>query len=126
MSPLVLRLLIRGEYAALCLLVAALGWMHQEEAGWLFWLFLILPDVPMLLALLPGERLTMRRMPRRVVPFYNATHNLLLPLALGAGLWLASGAVPWYVAGWFLHVGVDRALGFGLRARDGQVSGLPA
>jgi hypothetical protein len=47
---------------------------------------------------------------------YNAAHNLVLPLALlGLGWWIGTGW-PLLVGAVFLtHIGLDRALGYGLK-----------
>ena len=56
----------------------------------------------------------------RAVRLYNALHVFAGPLLLGiaAFLWLGS---PWLVGAlaWAAHVAVDRALGIGLRTREG-------
>ena len=46
---------------------------------------------------------------------YNGLHSYVLPLLLGLAGWWAGGAVYAPLAGWVAHIGVDRALGFGLK-----------
>jgi hypothetical protein len=47
---------------------------------------------------------------------YNAAHNLVLPLALlGAGWWTDRGWLILVAAALIAHVGLDRALGYGLK-----------
>lgn len=47
---------------------------------------------------------------------YNAAHNLVLPLALlGAGWWTDTGWLTLVAAALITHVGLDRALGYGLK-----------
>jgi hypothetical protein len=47
---------------------------------------------------------------------YNFAHTTALPLILGAIGALTDGAIPVQVAlAWLAHIGVDRALGFGLK-----------
>lgn len=47
---------------------------------------------------------------------YNAAHNLVLPLALlGAGWWTGTGWLILVGAALMTHVGLDRALGYGLK-----------
>ena len=104
------RTLLRLEGAVV--LGAALAAYAQFGAGWgVFALWLLAPDLA-LLGYLAG--------PRIGAALYNATHSYL-----GAVVLLAVGvlaAVPWAVAGgliWCTHIGIDRALGFGLRYATG-------
>lgn len=93
------------------LVEAALGlavFAATGESWWLFAAVVLLPDVSML-AYLAG--------PRSGAVAYNACHSTIGPgiLALvawqlAAPLWLA------YAATWFVHIGVDRALGYGLKS----------
>ena len=47
---------------------------------------------------------------------YNAAHNLVLPLALlGLGWWTESGWAVLAAAAFLTHIGLDRALGYGLK-----------
>jgi len=47
---------------------------------------------------------------------YNAAHNLVLPLALlGLGWWTGMGWLVLAGAVFITHIGVDRALGYGLK-----------
>jgi hypothetical protein len=47
---------------------------------------------------------------------YNAAHNLVIALlALGAGWWASVGWLQLLGAVWIAHVGMDRALGYGLK-----------
>jgi hypothetical protein len=47
---------------------------------------------------------------------YNAAHNLVLPLALlGLGWWTATGWLVLSGAVFLTHIGLDRALGYGLK-----------
>lgn len=100
------RSLLRLE--GLAVLALAMAAYVQFGAGWAFfaWLFL-LPDLSFL-AYLAG--------PRVGAAAYNAAHSYLGPLALLAlGL---LGPVPLALAAglvWCAHIGVDRALGYGLK-----------
>jgi hypothetical protein len=50
---------------------------------------------------------------------YNLTHAYVGPaLAALAGLTLAPAVLPFAMI-WFAHIGFDRALGYGLKSRDG-------
>ncbi|MGC1174423.1 DUF4260 domain-containing protein [Polaromonas sp.] len=104
------RLLLRLE--GLAVLVMAAAAYAQFGAGWTFfaWLFL-LPDLSFL-AYLAG--------PRTGAMVYNAAHSYagaLGLLALGVlaamPLALAAGLV------WCAHIGLDRALGYGLKYATG-------
>ncbi|TNC24382.1 DUF4260 family protein [Amycolatopsis alkalitolerans] len=87
--------------------------------------------VPMLLAGLIGPDLTFLIgigaqaghgvLPRRVVPFYNVAHLWPLPVLALVFFTLLVGSVPGFTLGlaWLAHICLDRALGYGLRARDG-------
>lgn len=47
---------------------------------------------------------------------YNAAHNLVLPLALlGFGWWMSIGWLVLSAAVFVTHIGLDRALGYGLK-----------
>lgn len=101
-----LRLLLRLE--ALCVLLGALlvyRWLGGTWATFA-WLFL-LPDLSML-GFLAG--------PRVGAVAYNAAHSYLGPALLaGAGLLLAAPLCGTLAAIWVAHIGLDRALGYGLK-----------
>ena len=68
-----------------------------------------------------GTGLAKGQLHPRAVPLYNLVHRFWLPLALIA---LASFGLlpPGYVVGvlaWCFHISLDRAVGYGLRTRDG-------
>jgi Domain of unknown function (DUF4260) len=109
-------------YAALALLlaVAAVAAVLAEGAGW--WqlaAFGLGPDLALLLG--AGRGLAKGQLNPRAVPVYNAVHRFGGPVALGAVA--ALGLLPaGYLAGalaWAFHVALDRAVGYGLRTRDG-------
>ena len=80
----------------------------QTDAGWLWFALLILaPDLSMLGYL---------RGPRAGARVYNAAHTLIVPAALSlVGLdteWL--WAIPLGFI-WAAHIGIDRAVGYGLK-----------
>jgi len=97
---------LRAEAAAAFVAgVAVYGWLG---APWLALLpLLLVPDVSMIGYL---------RSPRLGAITYDVVHNWVLGLGV-LGLGLASGIVPVAVAGAVLvaHVGMDRALGYGLK-----------
>ena len=61
------------------------------------------------------------RLNPRAVPLYNLLHMYWLPGALMAVAATGVIALGWFVLGlaWTTHIAVDRALGYGLRGRDG-------
>lgn len=102
--------LLRLEGAAMA--VVAIGLYARTDAGW--WLFaalLLVPDLGML-GYLAG--------PRVGAAAYNLTHALLAPLVLAAfGLWAGSVTVVAVALVWVAHIGIDRALGYGLKHQTG-------
>ena len=104
------RTLLRLEGAVV--LGVALAAYAQFGAGWgVFALWLLAPDLS-LLGYLAG--------PRTGAALYNAAHSYVGPLLLLALGVLA--AMPWAVAGsliWLAHIGMDHALGYGLKYASG-------
>ena len=103
--------LVLGTALAVALIARGVG-------GWYALCFALAPDVALLVGAAPG--LDRGRLHPRAVRLYNALHVFAGPLLLGiaAFLWLGS---PWLVGAlaWAAHVAVDRALGIGLRTREG-------
>lgn len=68
-----------------------------------------------------GEGLERGQLHARAVPLYNVVHRVAGPVALAA--LVALGVLPLgFLVGalaWGFHVTLDRALGYGLRTRDG-------
>jgi hypothetical protein len=104
------RALLRLEGAVV--LGVALAAYAQFGAGWgVFALWLLAPDLS-LLGYLAG--------PRVGAALYNAAHSYAGPVLLLAFGVLA--ALPWALAGgliWLAHIGLDRALGYGLKYAAG-------
>ena len=99
------RLLLRIEGAALAL--AAVYTFHRVGANWWWFALILVPDISMLVYLL-GTR------PGAIA--YNATHITLVPLALAAlGFLLPSFDLLSIALVWAAHIGIDRALGLGLK-----------
>lgn len=92
--------------------VAAVYYPHTGASWWLFAALWLVPDLSML------GYLASPCMGARV---YNAWHNYVAPLALALGsvffnlhgVWLPIALI------WINHIGVDRALGYGLKYGDG-------
>lgn len=94
---------------------------HGVAAGVAALLFLIAPDLPMVI----GGKLS-----PRAVPYYNFVHRPWIPLAvlLAYSAGLLGDWVPLFTAGlgWLTHIALDRAFGYGLRNRDGSRRGQSA
>ena len=110
------------EYAMLfAALVGLAVWQRDELVPWVFWPLLLMPDVlGYIPASLMGTAPEKGALPPRGVWLYNLWHTYVLPLAIGAALTVITGVVPWSLLGWLIHLTLDRALGFGLRAADGR------
>ena len=122
------RLIRHAEYAALFAALVALAVAQRDHLiPWLFWPLLLAPDLfGYLPASLMGAAPEKGALPPRGVPLYNLWHTYLLPIAIGAALTAATGSIPWSLLGWLMHISLDRALGFGLRAADGRQGMFPA
>lgn len=112
----------RLGYATLAALLLAAVVLEATKHGTGYWqiaAFGLGPDVALLYG--AAANLAKGQLHARAVPLYNLLHRYWLPLALG--LLAAFGLVPLgYFVGalaWALHVSLDRALGYGLRTRDG-------
>ncbi len=94
--------------------IAAVATAAYFTIGGPLWLFVILalaPDISMV-AYLAG--------PRVGSAVYNAFHTYLAPVALGAaGMWFGMATVIWVALIWAAHIGVDRAVGYGLKYPTG-------
>ena len=103
------RLLLRLEGAALVL--GALFLFHRMGGNWWWFALVLVPDLS-LAAYLIGTR------PGAWV--YNACHVTLLPIVLAAlGFLLPSFDLLQIALVWFVHIGVDRTLGLGLKYSAG-------
>ncbi len=106
-----IRTLLRVEGAALfAISLGAYLWLGAEP-WWVFLVLLLAPDISFL-GYLGG--------PRVGAIAYNAAHSTVGPitlLAVGAladsGLWLSLALI------WAAHVGLDRAIGYGLKYGTG-------
>ncbi len=87
-----------------------------------FWLGLIGPDVALVAGL--SRSFAEGRLLPRAVPAYNALHALPGPvatIAIGAGL--SDPVIAGAGLAWLAHCLGDRAMGYGLRTRDGWQRG---
>jgi hypothetical protein len=121
-SKLHLTIVRRVAYAAATVaLVAAIAHELAQPgtAGWQVAVFAIAPDLGLLAGAAPG--LARGQMHPRGVTAYNALHRLWGPAALVAAAGIGV-LPPAFLAGglaWAAHVTFDRAVGYGLRNRDG-------
>ncbi len=103
-------------------LVPFVIWLARDQGhGWIALAFGLMPDIGLLYGMSPS--LAKGQLHPRAVPLYNILHSVGGPLVtILAGL---SGPAPeWLlIAGlaWLAHVAVDRALGYGLRDKNGYV-----
>jgi uncharacterized protein DUF4260 len=104
------RVLLRMEGAVL-LGLAVFAYARYGVSWWLFVVLLLAPDLGML-GYAAG--------PRVGAIAYDAMHTYLGPaVVLVAGVVLAH-PVLWSIGFvWFAHIGMDRALGYGLKYEDG-------
>jgi len=103
------RMFLRAEGAVL-LALAVFAYARYGRSWWLFLVLLLAPDVSAV-GYLAGSRFG--------ASMYNAAHTYLGPAVLvtigtidRSPLLLSLGFV------WFAHIGMDRAVGYGLKYRD--------
>jgi Domain of unknown function (DUF4260) len=100
------RLLLRLEGAAAAA-AALLVYFHHGHPWWLFVLLILAPDLTFL-GYLGGTRVG--------AAFYNCAHTYAAPIALAAAGDFAESRTAIAIAlTWIVHIGVDRALGYGLK-----------
>jgi hypothetical protein len=100
------RLLLRAE--GLAVFAAAIGLYFWADYQW--WLLLALalaPDLSMV-GYVAGTRVG--------AAAYDSVHTYALPVVLGfAGVLAESGTATKLALIWIAHIGIDRALGYGLK-----------
>ncbi|MYR45591.1 DUF4260 family protein [Streptomyces sp. SID5910] len=95
---------------------------HGWAAGLLAFAFFLAPDLTFLVGLSVAPRMEKGQLPPRAVPYYNAAHRALVPLALVVLYpltpltWAPAFAA---LCGWLAHISYDRAFGYGLRTKEG-------
>jgi hypothetical protein len=105
-----LRALLRIEGLMLFCTATAL-YQVSGASWWLFAVLLLAPDLSFA-AYLAGSR------PGAIA--YNALHATIAPLLLGlAGILLPSPMAESVALIWLAHIGIDRALGYGLKYAGG-------
>jgi Domain of unknown function (DUF4260) len=105
---------------AIVLLIAAVATAISGGTGyWQLAAFGLGPDVALFLGI--GRDLERGRLHPRAVPLYNLLHRFWLPLALGVAAAIGLLSTGYLVAAliWAFHASLDRAVGYGLRTRDG-------
>lgn len=102
--------LLRLENAALGALAIGLYW-HSGASWWLFAALILAPDLAFVFYL---------RGPKVGAYVYNAAHSWIGPVVAGAAgsLW-PSPLVVSVALVWAAHIGLDRALGYGLKHETG-------
>ncbi|HEU5024503.1 MAG TPA: DUF4260 family protein [Spirillospora sp.] len=98
------------------------GVNHGWVAALLAVVFFVAPDLTFLAGMRDAHTVEPGQLPARAVPYYNAAHRALIPLALIALYTVAP--ITWApifagFCGWLAHISFDRALGYGLRTKDG-------
>lgn len=94
------------------------GWLAVLLAVVLF----IAPDLTFLAGARDAHRTERGQLPPSAVPYYNAAHRALIPFALMTAYTFSPlDWAPLFAAlcGWMAHISFDRALGYGLRTKDG-------
>lgn len=104
------RWLLRAEGLAFALVSGALLWDSGPSLATVF-VVLVAPDLTIAAYALG---------PRAGALAYNAAHTTIGPILMGAaGLFAGSRELVEIGLLWLLHIGADRALGFGLKHRTG-------
>lgn len=114
-----LRRLAHGVAAVALLVAAAAAAIGSGTGYWQLAAFGVGPDLALVLG--AGRGLERGRLHPRAVPLYNLLHRFWLPLALGIAAAVGAASTGYLVAAliWAFHVSLDRAVGYGLRTRDG-------
>jgi hypothetical protein len=117
-DPRALRRATSGALAALLLTAAVAGAAIHGSGWWLLAAFAIAPDIALFFGF--GSKLEKGRLHPRAVRLYNALHSFWGPalLAAATAAVLPSGYFIGALA-WAFHVALDRAIGYGMRTRDG-------
>ena len=121
----------RMIWGVLGIALLAFAIFESVKYGWVaaavVFVFAVLPDV----ALIGAFREAGLLRPERVA-FYNTLHAPWIPLALIAVSiiaplpslgWGLRGGLELFLAGlaWLMHIALDRAVGYGVRERDGSI-----
>ena len=102
--------LLRLEGFIVFVLALAIYW-HQSLSWALFWSTVLLPDLAILGYLVNSKVGAIA---------YNIAHSKLLPCTLALAAVATGGALLLSLAlVWFVHIGIDRLLGYGLKYPEG-------
>lgn len=104
-----LRLLLRLEGLSMALVGLAGAWIGSAT-WWQVAILALAPDLSM-----AGYALG----PKHGAWAYNAAHTYVSPLLLATAGWLVEPALLPIACIWLSHIGVDRALGYGLKSETG-------
>lgn len=112
----------RLAYAALaCLLLAAILFeaVKHGTGYWQIVVFGLGPDIALFYGAAPG--LAKGQLHRRAVWAYNLLHRFWLPVALATLAAFGVISLGYFIGAlaWAFHISLDRAVGYGLRTRDG-------
>jgi hypothetical protein len=104
------RALLHAEGAAV-FVAATVLYFHGDHPWWLFLLLALAPDLSMV-GYLAGARVG--------AAAYDAAHTYVVPVALAAvGVVGDVDALVAVALIWLAHIGVDRAVGYGLKYETG-------
>lgn len=104
------RVLLHAEGLAVAVAAIAL-YFHADYPWWLLVALALAPDLSMV-GYLAGTTIG--------AVAYNAAHTYALPVALAAiGLIVGADTAVQLGLIWLMHIGVDRAIGYGLKYRTG-------
>jgi Domain of unknown function (DUF4260) len=104
------RVLLRAEGVAVAVAAIAL-YVHADNPWWLLVALVLVPDLS-----IAGYVLG----PSIGAAIYDAAHTYVLPVALAAiGVIADAEAAVQLGLIWFAHIGVDRAIGYGLKYPTG-------
>ncbi|MEX3014022.1 DUF4260 domain-containing protein [Gymnodinialimonas hymeniacidonis] len=110
-DPVIFLLRLEGLAVGL----AAIGIFKISGASWLLFALLILvPDLAMV-GYLWGSRIG--------AICYNFTHTYITPIVLAGAGWSFGAPLLVHIAViWVIHIGLDRAIGYGLKRKSGFMS----
>jgi hypothetical protein len=104
------RLLLHAEGGAVAAAAIAL-YFHAGYPWWLLVVLVLAPDLSMV-GYLTGTRIG--------AVAYDAVHTYALPVVMAASGWIANAELAVQIGLiWITHIGIDRALGYGLKYPTG-------
>ena len=104
------RLLLHAEGAAVAAAAIAL-YFHADYPWWLLVVLVLAPDLSMM-GYLAGTRIG--------AVAYDVVHTYALSVVMAASGWIADAELAVQIGLiWITHIGIDRALGYGLKYPTG-------